>query len=54
MLVQRTAYDIEGRPAEHSFDYFRPDRMRITLRTQVDGSPVAEVAATQPLAQNDR
>lgn len=54
MLVQRTAYDIEGRPVEHSFDYFRPDRMRITLRTQVDGTPTAEVATTEPVAQNDR
>lgn len=54
MLVQRTAYDIEGRPVEHSFDYFRPDRMRITLRTQVDGTPTAEVSATEPVAQNDR
>jgi GntR family transcriptional regulator len=54
MLVQRTAYDIEGRPVEHSFDYFRPDRMRITLHTQVDGTPTAEVSATEPVAQNDR
>lgn len=54
MLVQRTAYDIEGRPVEHSFDYFRPDRMRITLRTQVDGTPTAEVSATEPVAQNGR
>ncbi len=54
MLVQRTAYDIEGRPVEHSFDYFRPDRMRITLRTQVDGTPTAELSATEPVAQNDR
>ncbi len=43
MLVQRTAYDKEGRPVEHSFDYFRPDRMRITLRTQADAAPRAEI-----------
>jgi GntR family transcriptional regulator len=48
LAVQRTAWDIEGRPVEHSVDYFRPDRMRITLRTQVDGVPRAEVAATAP------
>jgi len=43
MLVQRTAYDQEGRPVEHSYDYFRPDRMRITLRTQADAAPRAEI-----------
>jgi len=43
MLVQRTAYDKEGRPVEHSLDYFRPDRIRITLRTQADAAPRAEV-----------
>jgi GntR family transcriptional regulator len=45
MLVQRTAYDREGRPVEHSYDYFRPDRMRITLRTQADAAPRAEIEA---------
>lgn len=49
MLVQRTAYDRDGHPVEHSLDYFRPDRMRITLRTQADGAPRAEVEAS-PLA----
>jgi GntR family transcriptional regulator len=47
MLVQRTAYDKEGRPVEHSFDYFRPDRMRITLRTQADAAPRAEIEPAQ-------
>lgn len=51
MLVRRIAYDREGHPVEHSLDYFRPDRMRITLRTQVDGSPCAEVEATASAAQ---
>jgi GntR family transcriptional regulator len=50
MLVQRTAYDKEGRPVEHSLDYFRPDRMRITLRTQADGAPRAEIAPAAPAA----
>jgi GntR family transcriptional regulator len=45
MLVQRTAYDNLGRPVEHSFAYFRPDRIRITLRTQADAAPRAEVEA---------
>ena len=53
MLVQRTAYDIEGRPVEYSLDYFRPDRMRITLRTQVDGTHSAEIEPAEPIAQND-
>jgi GntR family transcriptional regulator len=47
MLVQRTAYDREGRPVEHSHDYFRPDRMRITLRTQADAAPRAEIEPAQ-------
>jgi GntR family transcriptional regulator len=50
MLVQRTAYDKEGRPVEHSYDYFRPDRMRITLRTQADAAPRAEIEPAQELA----
>jgi GntR family transcriptional regulator len=48
--VQRTAYDKEGHPVEHSFDYFRPDRMRITLRTQADAAPRAEIEAPEHLA----
>lgn len=43
LLVARTAFDREGTPIEHALDYFRPDRMRIVLRTQVDGAPHAEV-----------
>jgi GntR family transcriptional regulator len=50
MLVQRTAYDKDGRPVEHSFDYFRPDRIRITLRTQADAAPRAEIKPTQELS----
>jgi GntR family transcriptional regulator len=53
MLVQRTAYDKDGRPVEYSLDYFRPDRIRITLRTQADGAPRAEVAAA-PAVQAER
>jgi GntR family transcriptional regulator len=49
MLVQRTAYDKEGRPVEHSYDYFRPDRMRITLRTQADAAPRAEIEPAREL-----
>ena len=49
MLVQRTAYDKEGRPVEHSHDYFRPDRMRITLRTQADAAPRADIEPAKEL-----
>lgn len=54
MLIQRTAYDKEGRPVEHSLDYFRPDRIRITLRTQADGAARAEVEPTAPAAEAGR
>jgi hypothetical protein len=46
MLVRRTVCDAEGLPVEHSLDYFRPDRVRITLRTQLDQAPRAEVETT--------
>ncbi|HTR96169.1 MAG TPA: GntR family transcriptional regulator [Trebonia sp.] len=52
MLVQRTAYNKEGRPVEHSFDYFRPDRIRITLRTQADAAPRAEVETATVRAEH--
>lgn len=54
MLVQRTVYDIDGLPVEHSFDYFRPDRMRIVLRSQVDSVPRAEVVAIRLASGGDR
>ncbi len=33
-LVTRTSYDQQGQPVECSFDYFRPDRTRIRMRTR--------------------
>jgi GntR family transcriptional regulator len=36
LLLTRTTYAADGTPVEHSLDLFRPDRTRITLRTQAD------------------
>ncbi|MGH3360475.1 MAG: GntR family transcriptional regulator [Nocardioidaceae bacterium] len=36
MLLSRTSYTSSGLPVEHSYDYFRPDRTRITLRVSVE------------------
>lgn len=36
MLLSRTSYTSGGLPIELSYDYFRPDRARITLRVSVD------------------
>lgn len=36
LLVTRTSYAIDGLPVEFSRDYFRPDRTRIVVRSQVD------------------
>lgn len=36
LLVTRTSYAVDGLPVEFSRDYFRPDRTRIVVRTQVD------------------
>lgn len=35
LLVTRTSYAVDGLPVEFSRDYFRPDRTRIVVRTQV-------------------
>ncbi len=43
MLVERTACSEDGVPVEHAFDYFRADRTRITLRTQVGEELRSEV-----------
>lgn len=36
MLLSRTSYTSDGLAIEQSYDYFRPDRTRITLRVSVD------------------
>lgn len=41
LLVTRTASDRNGVPVEYSRDYFRPDRTRIVLHTQVDQEATA-------------
>jgi GntR family transcriptional regulator len=50
LLVTRTSYDRSGTPVEYSRDYFRPDRTRILLRTQVDQEPVSHVIPTLGLS----
>ena len=47
MLVERTARSSDGVPVEHAFDYFRADRTRITLRTQV-GEELRSEVRTRP------
>ncbi|MEV0619868.1 GntR family transcriptional regulator [Nonomuraea sp. NPDC050404] len=35
MLIERTAYAGDGTPVEHALDLFRPDRVRISVRSGV-------------------
>lgn len=44
MLLSRTSYTSDGLPIEQSYDYFRPDRARITLRVSVDEPDAAAQA----------
>jgi len=37
LLVIRTSFTIDGTPVEFAHDYFRPDRTRLRLRSQVSG-----------------
>lgn len=46
LLVTRTACAADGVPVEFSRDYFRPDRTRVVVRTQVDHGPTSEVIPT--------
>ncbi|WP_344875591.1 GntR family transcriptional regulator, partial [Nonomuraea antimicrobica] len=40
MLIERTAYAADGTPVEYALDLFRPDRVRISVRSGVqEGSP---------------
>ena len=36
LLITRTSYAADGLPVEFARDYFRPDRTRVVVRTQVD------------------
>ena len=45
LLVTRTGYDHAGTAIEHALDYFRPDRVRIVVRTCVGGPPRVSVGA---------
>lgn len=46
MLIERTAYTAAGLAVEFSYDLFRSDRIRITLRTGIDTPAAAELTAT--------
>jgi GntR family transcriptional regulator len=48
LLITRTAYTVDSVPVEFSYDYFRPDRTRITMRTQVDQERIASATAIDP------
>jgi GntR family transcriptional regulator len=37
MLIERTAYAADGTPVEFARDLFRPDRVRIAVRSGVTG-----------------
>lgn len=41
LLVTRTTYAVDGTPVEFAHDYFRPDRTRIVVRTEVGQEPVS-------------
>ena len=44
LLVTRTSYAADGVPVEFARDYFRPDRTRLVVRTQVDQGPTSETS----------
>lgn len=54
LLVTRTSYAVDGLPVEFSRDYFRPDRTRVVVRTQVDQEPTSEVITTLRSATTSR
>ncbi|TDD43985.1 GntR family transcriptional regulator, partial [Nonomuraea terrae] len=39
MLIERTAYAGDGTPVEYALDLFRPDRVRISVRSGVTERP---------------
>lgn len=39
MLIERTAYAGDGTPVEYALDLFRPDRVRISVRSGVREPP---------------
>jgi GntR family transcriptional regulator len=46
LLITRTSYAADGIPVEFARDYFRPDRTRVVVRTQVDQGPTSQVGPT--------
>lgn len=45
LLITRTSYAADGVPVEFSRDYFRPDRTRVVVRTQVDHESAPDAGA---------
>jgi len=48
MLIERTAYSVAGVPVEFARDLVRPDRIQITLRTDVHGTTGTPRPRTNP------
>ena len=46
LLITRTSYAADGLPVEFARDYFRPDRTRVVVRTQVDQGPASQAGPT--------
>ncbi|MCY7401145.1 MAG: GntR family transcriptional regulator [Nocardioides sp.] len=46
LLITRTSYAADGVPVEFARDYFRPDRTRVVVRTQVDQGPRSQASPT--------
>jgi len=42
LLITRTSYAVDGVPVEFARDYFRPDRTRVVVRTQVEQGPLSQ------------
>jgi len=46
LLITRTSYAVGGVPVEFARDYFRPDRTRVVVRTQVEQGPMSQAGRT--------
>jgi GntR family transcriptional regulator len=46
MLIERSVYDASGTAVEFARDLFRPDRVRISLRTGIDSPAQARITRT--------
>jgi GntR family transcriptional regulator len=50
LMITRTSYAVDGTPVEFAHDYFRPDRTRIVLHTEVDHEPRSTVTIREAAA----